>query len=788
MIINNETKNLSRNRKRRIQRRLNMNDDIKLLLNKIKSEKKKRNKNLDKIKNLEIQLVKIKYTNDLKKLNDALRELNKIEVIDKNLHEIKNEILCDYVGIFEMIGNLKNGDQNRQTHIRFRNTDDYEAYINSIDQDYDSDDAIFNGHIYKIYTPIFNKINRSQYGNGCTFDKIIEEYQGNNCFIPTKGYCFVKCINFLTGQDYKEQNLDFIRKEKRRSNIMTKARIQPFCRANNINIGYFDRDGVYPRSITNRDSALYLNNNHFCLIWKSEGVSFKNAIREIKDNFKIVDNYITNENINYHFKYEFIPKKIESHLSNFIVYDLETHNTDRARPYCISFYRLSKLAGRYNRDLVPDELEKCRKGTIVFDGDDCNEKALDFCLKLKGEERRTSLNNKIVEYNLQLHAHNGSGFDTWIILNNLRCDKHIVGDIIKNGKGIIELKVFNGYIEKNRKQIPQYLHFRCGMTHLNFSLEKLGKTFELQKELLKTKMDHDEVYSDTWKDKKSEWLPYVKNDVLCTAFSYARYIKAMEEITGFSMKDCLSLPGLGWKYFNSLRTEEDEPIYTYNDKYMRWFVRQSIKGGRVCAFNQYYKSKHFENIKKIISKFLDVKGTVYEIFKEYLKYKKKHYDIFEKEYGAQFDDYRDGNEEDKEKYINKKLGDLTIHKLIQKIELVHLLSDFDAVSLYPSAMWDEKSTYPKIETGYAYTRDMNDELVNKFNNQTFNQGSAILKIKYYNPKNLIVQHLPIKERVQKQEINRMRNGYIIDTLTSVDIQEIVKVGGKVIEIYEGVIY
>ena len=34
----------------------------------------------------------------------------------------------------------------------------------------------------------------------------------------------------------------------------------------------------------------------------------------------------------------------------------------------------------------------------------------------------------------------------------------------------------------------------------------------------------------------------------------------------------------------------------------------------------------------------------------------------------------------------------------------------------------------------------------------------------------------------------MRNGYVIDTLTSVDIQEIVKVGGKVIEIYEGVIY
>ena len=34
----------------------------------------------------------------------------------------------------------------------------------------------------------------------------------------------------------------------------------------------------------------------------------------------------------------------------------------------------------------------------------------------------------------------------------------------------------------------------------------------------------------------------------------------------------------------------------------------------------------------------------------------------------------------------------------------------------------------------------------------------------------------------------MRNGYIIDTLTSVDICEIVENGGKVIEIYEGDIY
>ena len=43
-------------------------------------------------------------------------------------------------------------------------------------------------------------------------------------------------------------------------------------------------------------------------------------------------------------------------------------------------------------------------------------------------------------------------------------------------------------------------------------------------------------------------------------------------------------------FFNKLRTEEDEPIHRYNDKYMRWFVRQAAYGGLVCAFNQYFKS------------------------------------------------------------------------------------------------------------------------------------------------------------------------------------------------------
>ena len=129
---------------------------------------------------------------------------------------------------------------------------------------------------------------------------------------------------------------------------------------------------------------------------------------------------------------------------------------------------------------------------------------------------------------------------------------------------------------------------------------------------------------------------------------------------------------------------------------------------------------------------------------------------------------------------------LSIHKELSKLDSYKTQMDFDATFLYPSAMWDENSVYPKIETGFAFAPQMNDVYVEAFNNQTFNEDgdeSAILTIKYYNSPNLTFQHLPVKEKVGKTENNRMRNGYIIDTLTSVDIQEIVKIDGRVIRIY-----
>ena len=74
---------------------------------------------------------------------------------------------------------------------------------------------------------------------------------------------------------------------------MTMVRIQPCLRKLGVNLGYYNGKEIWPRNITETNIASKLYGNHFCLIWKYQGVSFNQSIKELKDNFKVVDNSIT---------------------------------------------------------------------------------------------------------------------------------------------------------------------------------------------------------------------------------------------------------------------------------------------------------------------------------------------------------------------------------------------------------------------------------------------------------------------------------------------------------------
>ena len=101
------------------------------------------------------------------------------------------------------------------------------------------------------------------------------------------------------------------------------------------------------------------------------------------------------------------------------------------------------------------------------------------------------------------------------------------------------------------KKIPQYVHFGCWRVHIDKSLEKIGESYRLEESLLKQKLEHDEIHAESWEERENEWLPNVKNEVLSTAFCYARYTMGMGELSGFGMKNSLTLPSLANNCFKS---------------------------------------------------------------------------------------------------------------------------------------------------------------------------------------------------------------------------------------------
>ena len=111
----------------------------------------------------------------------------------------------------------------------------------------------------------------------------------------------------------------------------------------------------------------------------------------------------------------------------------------------------------------------------------------------------------------------------------------------------------------------------------------------------------------------------------------------------------------------------------------------------------------------------------------------EHENQYAEEFNSKYDDYRDIKQKEKIFFLNKKLNMLSIHQELSKLDSNESQMDYDATSLYPSAMWDCNSVYPKIGTGFVFKPHMDDVFVKALNDQTFNEDgdeSAISTIKY----------------------------------------------------------
>ena len=112
---------------------------------------------------------------------------------------------------------------------------------------------------------------------------------------------------------------------------------------------------------------------------------------------------------------------------------------------------------------------------------------------------------------------------------------------------------------------------------------------------------------------------------------YARHSMETQKMSAFGIKDCLTEACLGWKCFGTYN--KDREFYNFNYIYLRYFIRRSIKGGRVGAFNRYFESKRCKETLNTIKKHLRVKDNeISNIVDEFLKYINTKRDEFKLEF------------------------------------------------------------------------------------------------------------------------------------------------------------
>ncbi|ESO94421.1 hypothetical protein LOTGIDRAFT_175419 [Lottia gigantea] len=100
----------------------------------------------------------------------------------------------------------------------------------------------------------FIEINRSRVGRGGTdLLKKINEYKGENCYIPTDGHCFIKCVNRVLNKDLTYTFQEYINgfSKANRKGVMTCARMKELNKTFNTSFQKYNPKNrhLHPRDV-----------------------------------------------------------------------------------------------------------------------------------------------------------------------------------------------------------------------------------------------------------------------------------------------------------------------------------------------------------------------------------------------------------------------------------------------------------------------------------------------------------------------------------------------------------
>ena len=80
----------------------------------------------------------------------------------------------------------------------------------------------YGGNIYWCFRK-FKPVTRAEHGRGANEENNFLEYGVENCYIPGRKGCFLKCFNNIFKKDCIKENFEFIQSYKRRSNAKTRC-------------------------------------------------------------------------------------------------------------------------------------------------------------------------------------------------------------------------------------------------------------------------------------------------------------------------------------------------------------------------------------------------------------------------------------------------------------------------------------------------------------------------------------------------------------------------------------
>jgi len=152
--------------------------------------------------------------------------------------------------------------------------------------------------------------------------------------------------------------------------------------------------------------------------------------------------------------------------------------------------------------------------------------------------------------------------------------------------------------------------------------------------------------------------------------------------------------------------------HTHTDSYIRWFIRNTVKGRRVFATIKNFESPLWVKIRDIINAAMLCEAKHADLSTEVKRSDTEGLPALMSWYSKQSQDIK-----------NKIRSEIL--SLAQCDD--DFMIAFDATSLYPSAMWDKDSEFSDIRSARSFKNSEEKEILGLFNTQSFRPKTGFLK-------------------------------------------------------------